>query len=295
MDTSIAVSTATNTGDLQEMNDKFSEWMAQDQPNSWAIGLQDMPLYSLIDPNGCITGKINNKLVINLCALNYNDSYSFIGAFWSDPSCRGRGLGSQVFSAGIRHCGARTIGLYAAPKLVHFYERYGFRSVGTMGFYTLQKNSVLTTSQRSHIVALDKIPFEILIDFDSKFFPFERSKFLAAWIKQKDVLSVAFVENDVLKGYGVLRSCYNSSHFRLGPLFCDTVDVAVVIMAELMSRLNEDALVFFESLCANPNENSFVEQIGAEKDEEVASVMWRGQEPSFRVDGVFAVTAGDIG
>ncbi len=57
------------------------------------------------------------------------------------------------------------------------------------------------------LIELSKIPFKSVLKYDNKFFPAERIEFLRGWLRQPGSFAYGLIENDKLKGYGVIRHC----------------------------------------------------------------------------------------
>lgn len=65
-----------------------------------------------------------------------------------------------------------------------------------------------------------EVDFKILHDYDQQNFPAERINFLKAWINLPQSKTVAYVKNNVLEGYGVLRP--TQDNYKIGPLYADS-------------------------------------------------------------------------
>ncbi|XP_055337450.1 uncharacterized protein LOC129587646 [Paramacrobiotus metropolitanus] len=292
---------ASSQRDYSAMNRHFSDWLQQDDPDNWTVGIHDFPLYSIIDPNGLFMGVLNGEIVVIICAVNYNSDYSFIGAFWANPKYRGKGMGTHLWNAGLKHCGFRTIGLYAAPGMVARYERDGFRQCGQSGLCEIRTDNILANrrSISENIVDYNNtghIPFEDVAQFCRKYSPADRRDFLKAWIAQAGCMTLLYVKNHIIKGLGVLRRGCESGRYLLGPLYAGSKDIAVEIMADFVLRISHPSVIYFGVLKDNPDVEQFVKDAKGRFHEEVATVMYRGQNiPHFDVNGVFAVTCGDIG
>ena len=81
-----------------------------------------------------------------------------------------------------------------------------------------------TGRTKSEIVSLSQVPNEHLLAYDKKCFGCERNTFLKQWIHMANALSLGFVSDDKLSGYGVIRECREG--FKIGPLFSDNRDIA---------------------------------------------------------------------
>lgn len=64
----------------------------------------------------------------------------------------------------------------------------------------------------------------MLASYDRMNFPAERKEFLQKWITLPESKSIAYIKNNKIEGYGVLR--VSADGYRLGPLYADSYEIA---------------------------------------------------------------------
>ena len=101
--------------------------------------------------------------------------------------------------------------------MVPFYQRGGFRlAQRDRRFQFIGRNGQLQAGPGARAADLSA--------FDADHFPAPRPAFLAAWLSQPGVVSLAAVEGSRVTGYGVLRRCRAGR--KVGPLFATSAEVA---------------------------------------------------------------------
>jgi len=91
-------------------------------------------------------------------------------------------------------------------------------------------------AKHKHIVPLAKIGISTISDYDRQMFPARREAFLQSWINQAIAVALSYVEDDQLKGFGVIRECYQG--YKVGPLFADNAEIAIQIWQALLSKID---------------------------------------------------------
>ncbi len=98
------------------------------------------------------------------------------------------------------------------------------------GFKTHHKTLCFITNRtgtpyhNDNLVDCNDVDFEILNEFDRINFPVERKEFLKKWITLPESKSIAYMRNNQIEGYGVLR--VSADGYRLGPLYANSSEVA---------------------------------------------------------------------
>lgn len=107
--------------------------------------------------------------------------------------------------------------------MVPFYQKGGFTPFTRhRRFHLTMSASNLTRSEE--IVDVASVALPMLADYDSQCFPVRREQFLMEWTRQNDVVSLAFVKDGQLFGFGVMRPCLIG--WKIGPLFADSIGIA---------------------------------------------------------------------
>lgn len=213
----------------------------------WNPGIHDAETFYGTDPNGFFLGILDGRPVASISAVAYNDSFGFLGFYIVQPSFRGKGLGTEVWNAGIKYLGDRNIGLDSVLEQQRLYERLGFRPC----YKSVRHQGVGTGQERKAegIKYLSEVPIEDLLAYDDQHFPVPRHAFTNSWIGQTGGIALASVNEGVLSGYGLLRKCYLG--YKIGPLFADDEDVAESLFRALCGHAPQGAPVFLDTPATN--------------------------------------------
>ena len=260
------------------------DWAAEE---GWNPGLHDAPLFQTADPDGFIGGFIGDELVAGISAVEYGDSFGFIGLYISHPDHRGKGFGKAVWNAGMERLNGRVIGLDGVPE-----QQANYRSKGFVEAYGTTRYSGRFAGESVGNVSIRRFEpgdLDAVTAFDRLYFPDDRARFLAGWMRAPHVALVA-TDGDVIVGYGVARECREG--FKIGPLFAEREAIATSILAGLAGLCDGNAHIdvpdiqagFQHALAAGGLEPGFV-----------TARMYRGGTPEMKLDGVFATTTLELG
>ncbi|XP_055344271.1 uncharacterized protein LOC129592294 [Paramacrobiotus metropolitanus] len=268
--------------------------------NGWPAGYGHVTFSSLIDPEGNYVGLLNGEIVSMISAVNHNDKFAFIGTFMTFDEHQGKGFGTKVFNASIAHCGDRVIGLYAAPHMTEWYKRQGFAQTGTASIYRKQNPEKLPLPEGynpAYIIPLKDVDFKEVLNFDRRYFPADREKFLHAWLTHPKVTSaLVYVKDGVIHGYGALRKCIGDKWCKFGPLFADSLNVAEQLAVAMINALPEGIeYVQFDCLDDNPSVKALAEKLNFPVTPYGGAVLYKNGVPEFDVSGVYAYTSGAFG
>ncbi|WP_339743352.1 GNAT family N-acetyltransferase [uncultured Rubinisphaera sp.] len=194
----------------------------------WNPGLNDVDSFWNLDPEGFLALCENDKFIGGGAIIRHSDDYGFMGLFIVDEPFRGRKLGTKLWLARRDQLLSRlkpggTIGLDGVDAMVKFYEKGGFQQYTRHRRFQLNEPS--PECKRSETVCdLKTVNFETVLEFDRRCFPASRPQPLSNWIHQPGAISLAVVENETLKGFGVMRPCRVG--WKIGPLFADSLHTA---------------------------------------------------------------------
>ena len=268
------------------------EWAARE---GWNPGLHDADCYLAADAGGFLIGHLGYTPAATISVIRYDESFGFLGFYIVAPELRGRGLGLQIWKAGLEALGDRNVGLDGVVAQQDNYRRSGF----TLAYRNIRYGG--TTSGESpeaprpatpEIVDLDTVPFEVVEAFDRPHFPAARSAFVRAWIGQPGCHAVGARTGGRLQGYGVARPC--RSGFKVAPLYAQTPEVAEQLLQTLLARLEPGTSVFLDTPEVNPAAVAIAERHGMRPVFETARMYTRGT-PDLPLDRIFGVTSFEIG
>ena len=214
--------------------DTLVEWAARE---GWNPGLDDAEVFWNTDPEGFIAAELNGELIGGGTVVAYGKRYGFMGFFIMRPDCRGRGLGDHLWKERRRRLLARldagaSIAMDGVFNMQEYYARGGFsfvcRDLRFEGRGTKSLNI-------EGVVEVSSLSFERIDAYDRLHFPASRSRFLRSWIRRPGGHALALVEDDAIRGYGVMRPC-RTGH-KVGPLFAANANVAEQLLTALGSRV----------------------------------------------------------
>ena len=269
----------------------------------WNPGLHDADCFYTADSNGFLIGLLEGHAIASISAVKYGTSFGFIGFYIVKPEFRGLGYGLRIWQAGLDYLQGRTLGLDGVVAQQNNYVKSGFRlayrniryeGVGIgdeINSDEINKDTTLSDAT-ADLVPLQKLPINTIIEYDRPFFPEDRSKFLKSWLSQPDSYAVGLLHNQVLVGYGVLRTC--QAGYKIGPLFADTPATAQAIFHALRSKIKTGIPFYLDVPETNPNAVALAESHSMHSMFETAR-MYTHQRPNLPLDRIFGVTTFELG
>jgi len=263
------------------------EWAANE---GWNPGLNDADCFYKADPNGFFVGKLNNKIIAVGSAVIYDRHFAFCGFYIVDSHYRHQGYGLELTRKRLEYIGNRNAGIDGVLDMLDKYERLGYRIAHNNARYccTAPRFNEL---QDQGIYTLEKLNFQQLSQYDQRHFPALRDVFLQCWIKQPGAVCLGFLEEQVLKGYAVMRPCRKG--FKIGPLFADTPEIADKLFQQLASRADGNE-IYLDIPVNNPNANDLVKHYSMEKVFETAR-MYLKEEPALPIEEIYGITTFELG
>ena len=266
------------------------DWAAAE---GWNPGLDDAGAFLAADPGGFLMGFLGEEPVACISVVAYGEDFGFLGFYICRPEYRGRGYGMKIWQAGIDRLGPRTIGLDGVVAQQANYAKSGFvlahRNIRFAGEATASEiaDPRLVELGPSRPVALAGS----LVAYDRAFFPAPREEFLRAWFTPAGRRTLAFVEENTVRGYGCVRPCREG--YKVGPLFAENEAIAERIFAALTSRLRGSP-VFLDLPEPNEAARRLAGSHGLAPVFETAR-MYRGKAPALPLDRIFGITSFELG
>jgi hypothetical protein len=204
---------------------------------NWNMTLEDFGFMVKLEPQGCFV------LFHGQERLGIATSISFGKAGWFGnlvvkADARREGAGNFLTRHAIDYLksnGVETIGLYAYPHLVKFYEHFGFES--DIDFLVL-KGKVSFSATQGFLQAARKRDVSEIINFDCDCFGADRKKLLEPILLSKGNLCYVSTEDNAVTGY-VAAKVYGKMA-EVGPLICHTnrAEEVLLLLKTVLSRLN---------------------------------------------------------
>lgn len=123
-------------------------------------------------------------------------------------------------------------------------------------------------------------------------FPAERATFLRYWIAQKGSIALGLLQQNNLRGYGVIRPCRKG--FKVGPLFADEAPGAATLLNALLSHVPVGEQVQFDIAAGHGNARDLALSWGMQPVFETAR-MYTGAPPTFDLHRQYGVTTFELG
>lgn len=250
------------------------DWAAAE---GWNPGLSDALPFQAADPSGFIGAFIDGVMVAAISAVAYDEHFGFIGLYICHKDWRGQGHGKAVWDAGMARLGSRTIGLDGVPEQQANYGRMGF----VRAYETVRMSGTLAGQTSAALPAR----VDDVAGYDRACFPAERRNFLEAWLMSPNQY-LAVSTNGDLRGYAVVRSCVEG--FKIGPLFADTVDLALDLLGPIAGPVQIDVPVQQEAFIDALQSRGFVPGF-------MTARMYRGRPPELEQHRVFGITSLELG
>jgi len=204
---------------------------------NWNMTVEDFEFMMKLEPLGCFVQFHGQERVGIATSVGFG-KVGWFGTFVVKEGFRGEGAGSILIKHAIdylKNKGVETIGLYAYPHLVKFYESFGFEP--DTDFLVLQGKAAFPATQQM-LKAAKKQDVTEVIGLDCRCFGADRRKLLEPILFNKDNLCYVSTENNEITGY-VVAKVYDEMG-EVGPLICkaNRVKASALLLKTILSRLN---------------------------------------------------------
>lgn len=263
------------------------------QREGWNPGLHDAACFYAADPRGFIIGLLDDQPVGCVSAVAYGGDYGFMGFYIVRPEYRGRGYGMQLAQAGLAYLdgrACRTIGLDGVVEQQENYSKSGFIRAHRNVRYRGERPRAIESP--GELAPLQNLQFATLESYDRSCFPARRTAFLRAWISQPDSRALSLVNEGCLRGYGVIRKCYEG--YKIGPLFADTRAGAAQLLQGLIAGIPEGEAFYLDVPESNSAAVELAQQFAMQPVFETAR-MYRGPVPEIALQKIFGITSFELG
>jgi len=261
------------------------DWAAKE---GWNPGLNDADCFYHTDVNGFFIGELDGLPVGCISAVSYDDSFGFIGFYIIRKELRGRWYGIELGRRAMSYLGARNIGIDGVVGKIGNYEKFGF----TLAHKNIRYAGRGSGSAPGDLPELSTVPFGAIVSYDAAVFPARRYGFLERWINQPGSASFGYVQDNKLKGYGVIRPCRTG--FKVGPLFADSPDIAEELFGALTGKISPQIPVFLDVPATNPAALSLAHDHRLTPVFETGR-MYSKEVPAVPMEKIFGVTSFELG
>ena len=203
---------------------------------NWNLTEEDFKFMVKIEPEGCFVLFQDQERL----GMATNISFGKVGWFGNlvvNEERRRKGAGKLLLKHSINYLKKKsvsTIGLYAYPHLVKFYESFGFKS--DIEFLVLKGEAALRSNQGTQKKA-DKLDIPQILNFDYQCFGVDRKKLLEPILLGKNNLCFISTANDDFAGY--IMAKVQGKTAEVGPLLCcaNRSKEAVMLLKKVLANL----------------------------------------------------------
>jgi predicted GNAT family acetyltransferase len=204
---------------------------------NWNMTVEDFEFMMKLEPLGCFVQFHGQERVGIATSVGFG-KVGWFGNFVVKEDFRGEGAGSILIKHAIdylKNKGVETIGLYAYPHLIKFYDSFGFEP--DIDFLVLQGKAAFPAAQQM-LKAAKKQDVPGVIGLDCRCFGADRRKLLEPILFNKDNLCYVSTEKNEITGC-VVAKVYDRMA-EVGPLICraNRVKAAELLLKTILSRLN---------------------------------------------------------
>jgi len=282
-----------------EETDLAIDWAAAE---GWNPGLDDRTCFLAEDPGGFLMGTLDGAPVAVSSAIRYGGGFGFIGFYIAKPEMRGKGLGIQVWNAGMARLAGRRIGLDGVVDQQPNYRKSGFELAHRNIRQAAVVEAEVPEDPRLRPVDVELAP--LVTGYDREFFAGPRETFLECWLRPGEGpartasrKALALVEDGAVTGYGVIRACREGA--KIGPLFADRAEGADALFRALAASrpaigLDQSGTLYLDTPEPNPEAVALARRYGLEPVFETAR-MYTGGDPGLPTGRTFGITTFELG
>lgn len=260
------------------------DWAAAE---GWNPGLADAPIFYSADPHGFLMAELDGRMAGSVSAVAYGDCYGFMGFYIVPEDLRGRGIGINLFRAGLDYLVGRVVGLDGVMAQQGNYRSMGFETA----FVSVRQEGRAGGEDPGGTVALGPEHLKQVMAYDRTCFPGPRTAFLNGWLSAPGHRALGVMAGGRLAGYAVMRPC-RVGH-KIGPLFADNQDAAERLFSALKARAGEGP-VYLDTPLNNPLAAALVKRNNLSGVFETAR-MYAGGAPDWADRKVFGITTFELG
>jgi GNAT superfamily N-acetyltransferase len=274
----------------QEDVETAVKWAASE---GWNPGLSDAECFYPADKNGFLAGFIGNEPVATISCVKYGNKFGFLGFYIVKAEYRKQGYGKRIWDRALEYLGGITVGLDGVVEQQANYTKSGFLFAHkNIRYLSVCDKPEYKNLDNKGILRLPEINDKELAEYDRQHFPAKRPGFLKSWINSANSDVAAFADNNSIKGYGVIRRCL--SGYKIGPLFADDMNIALVIFDVLTSGLPAGSQVFLDVPAANFRAEELIKRYNMTPVFETVR-MYKGEIPHLPLERIFGITSFELG
>ncbi|HLE75409.1 MAG TPA: GNAT family N-acetyltransferase [Candidatus Bathyarchaeia archaeon] len=218
--------------------DDFSFAVQLANTMDWNMAFEDFGFMAKLEPKGCFVLFHGPERVGIATSVSFG-KVGWFGNLIVKEDCRRRGAGAFLVKHAVdylKSTGTETIGLYAYPHLIEFYENFGFKP--DVDFLVLQGKAISSATEGTlQLREAKKQDVSALMEFDCQCFGAHRKKLLKPILLNTGNLCYISADNHEITGYCAAKVYEEMAE--IGPLMCrqNRVDAAVTLLKTVLGKL----------------------------------------------------------
>ena len=262
------------------------DWAAEE---GWNPGLYDARCFYATDESGFLKGVLNGEMIASISVVKYGSEFAFLGFYIVKPEYRGQGYGHLLWQEAVKELEGYNVALDGVVNQQPNYKKSGFK----LAHRNIRFKGVKGENHPSNqSIDLKKVPFEHLLEYDRRFFAANRENFLKLWISQPQTKALGILEEQQLKGYGVIRKC--RSGYKIGPVFTEDDKKAMQLIQDLISELSEGENFFLDIPEVNKKAYAITQALSMKSVFETARMYTKGT-PDIDLSKIYGITSFELG
>lgn len=259
----------------------------------WNPGPYDADVYWETDPEGYYGYYLDGELIAGGSIVSYNGEFGFMGFFIVKPELRSQGIGNQLWYQRRNKLLSRlnkdaSIGMDGVVDMQPFYGKGGFEIAFRDERYKLFGKSFKIHDDIYEITDTD---FPEIIEYDKKYFGFDRRVFITNWLEMPEVKAYKFVKDKKIQGMIIIRKA--NKGFKVCPLFAENPEIAEELLKAALNYV-EDEPLYLDIPVINIEAKKLVEKYNGKYVFECAR-MYYGKQPDVNVNNIFGITTFELG
>jgi GNAT superfamily N-acetyltransferase len=212
-------------------------------------------------PQGGRVALLKDEIVGSIITLNYENRFTWIGMLLVDPACRGKGVGSELFSLSLRVFPELSPQrLDATPQGRPVYQRFGFQDeyeLMRMQLAAGSRHKPMNTRLSVRSIAAEDLG--VVFPWDYQVFGADRKHLLEWAFQQAPEYAWVVEEEGNLRGYCFGR---HGHHFeQVGPVVADSSEIAILLLSSALSA-RPDCSFIVDVPCRHGQLRNWLKEIG---------------------------------
>jgi ribosomal protein S18 acetylase RimI-like enzyme len=211
---------------------------------NWDMEPADFEFMMKLEPNGCFVLFHGQERSGIATSISFGKA-GWFGNLVVEEDSRRKGAGTLLTRHAMDYLkskGVETIGLYAYPHLIQFYESFGFES--DIDVLVLKGKATVPSTAQKRVKEAKKHDIPELIAFDRQCFGANRKKLIEAILLNGDNLCYISTENSKITGYVAAKTYGKVTE--VGPLMCHAnhEEEAVLLLGTILSKLSGEVFIY---------------------------------------------------